>query len=64
MAARTTVPCSSFELVRLCEAGGAVLDGVGVGGAGVRDLDGQVDDAVAVLGDVVGQEAAVVGARP
>ncbi len=47
-----------LHLVRLGEAGGAVLDGVGVRGAGVRDLDGEVDDAVAVLGDVLGEEAA------
>ena len=52
-----------LELVRLGEAGGAVRDGVGVGGAGVRDLDGEVDDAVAVLGHVLGEEAAVLGGR-
>ena len=50
-----------LELVRLGEAAGAVLDGVRVRGAGVRDLDGEVDDAVAVLGDMVGEEAAPVG---
>ncbi|GAA3061299.1 hypothetical protein GCM10020000_50550 [Streptomyces olivoverticillatus] len=50
-----------LQLVRLLQAGGAVLQRVGVRGAGVRHLDGQVDDAVAVLGHVLGEEAAVVG---
>lgn len=52
-----------LDLVRLVQAARAVLDGVGVGGAGVRDLDGEVDDAVAVLGHVLGQEAAAVRGR-
>ena len=43
-----------LDLVRLRQAGGAVRDGVLVRGARVRHLDGEVDDAVAVLGDVVG----------
>lgn len=50
-----------LDLVRLVEAEGAVLDRVRVGRAGVRDLDGQVDDAVAVLGHMGVEEAAVVG---
>lgn len=48
-------------LVRLRDAAGAVLDGVRVRGAGVRDLDGEIDDAVAVLGHMVGEEVAPVG---
>ncbi|MFE3653717.1 DEAD/DEAH box helicase, partial [Streptomyces sp. NPDC059152] len=40
------------------EGGGAVLDGVRVRGPGVRDLDGEVDDPVAVRGDMVGEEGA------
>ena len=63
MAASTTVPCSSFSSCGSVEAGGTVRDRVGVGGVDVRDLDGQVDHAVAVLGDVLGEEPAAVGAR-
>ncbi len=51
-----------LDLVRLLQAGGAVLDGVGVGRAGVRHLDGEVDDAVAVGGHVALQEGATLGA--
>ncbi len=50
-----------LQLVRLGQRAGAVLDGVRVRGAGVRDLDGEVDDAVAVLGHMVGQEVAPGG---
>ena len=53
-----------LDLVRLGERAGAVLDGVGVGGARVRDLDGEVDDAVAVLGHVLGEEVAPGRWRP
>ncbi|MGY4277986.1 hypothetical protein ACVILE_004166 [Streptomyces sp. M18.1] len=52
-----------LDLVRLRDGAGAVLDGVGVGGARVRDLDGEVDDAVAVLGHVPGEELAPLGGR-
>ncbi len=52
-----------LDLVRLGEGAGALLDGVRERGARVGDLDGQVDDAVAVLGHVVGEEAAPVGGR-
>lgn len=52
-----------LDLVRLGEAACAVLDGVRVRGTGVRDLDREVDDAVAVLGDVVGEEGAPLGGR-
>ena len=45
------------HLVRLAERGRAVADGVGVGGAHVRHLDGQVDHPVAVRGDVLGDAA-------
>ncbi len=38
-----------------------MVDGVLVGGAGVRDLDGEVDDAVAVGRDMVGEEVAPLG---
>ena len=47
-----------LDLVRLVDRAGALRDGVLVRGAGVRDLDGQVDDAVTVLGDMLLDEAA------
>lgn len=47
-----------LDLVRLGDRAGAVLDGVRVRGARVRDLDGEVDDAVAVRGHVLGEEVA------
>lgn len=40
-----------------------MLGGVGVRGARVRDLDGEVDDTVAVLGHMPGEEAAPLGGR-
>lgn len=50
-----------LQLVRLGDRAGAVLDRVGVRGPRVGDLDGQVDDAVAVLGHVPLEEVAVAG---
>lgn len=50
-----------LQLVRLGQRAGAVADGVLVRGAGVRDLDGEVDDAVTVLGHMAGQEVAPGG---
>src|SRR5690606_41818036 len=50
-----------LQLVRLGDRAGAVLDGVGVGGPCVGDLDGEVDDAVAVRRDVLGEEGAPLG---
>lgn len=47
-----------LQLVGLGDRAGAVLDGVGVRGAGVRDLDGEVDHAVTVLRHVLGEELA------
>ncbi len=52
-----------LQLVRLGDALRALLDGVRVRGARVRDLDGQVDDAVAVRGHVLGEEVAPGAAR-
>ena len=52
IAASTTLPLPSSTHVRLVHAACAVGHGVLVSRSGRRHADGQVDDAVAVLGDV------------
>ena len=53
MAAIRTVPCSSVRSCGSVTPRRAGRDRVGVGRVHVRDLERDVDDAVAVLGDVL-----------